>query len=753
MVRPFALLGFSGYAALVLCTALGPGNAWVLCLLYLGLACGIALCRGVLGFVWGRKEYFVQKELSGEPPKALSVFRGLFWAAAAAAVAGLLCGTCFLAWQQAAPLQKLEGVKLTIRAQTLDYPEEQYHRYYYKLKVTALGEEGALAPVEPFTLRLSATMPLAAQPYDWVECDVTFTAFDQGGGLYSTLNTRLADGYQAGGYLSQYGGIVVEENPTLSPGEILVQLRRQVSRELDRLLPRREAGFLRAMVLGDGSGISQEDNANFRGLGVSHILVVSGMHMAVLAAFLHLLLKRLPVRKAVGNLLTGLALLLFLSLSGFQPSATRGAAMYGVLLLADSFGRRADSLNSLGLAVLVVCLFNPFAGGDLGFALSVTATLGIVLLYQTLATLLLDRVKGRFAKLWRFPAESLAATAAALLGTFPVQLAVFGGFPLLLPLANFLMVAPGTALLYLAFFGSFLTLLPATAPLAAPFLWGAAWVARLLLWLAEVLSQWKGTFLPLSSTVLLVVVVGLLLLLIVASFSGKDRPLRRVLAGCMVVLTVFGGVFQLWLDRGKAVFAAPESGGDSCVVLVMDGKAAVLSLGGYRTSAVTEILRRHNVTQVETVCMPVSTSDAREAAVQVLENYGGQLILPEDALVGRDLEVALNGEEPAFLSGGERFETLEGVTVEVLPRWEGLRLTVHGVDVVVEWEPARSQDCQLLFTNQGESRINSSLSVWQTDAIIEENALWPSGLVVPVEEGCLAVEIAPSGEIAARREG
>ena len=55
--------------------------------------------------------------------------------------------------------------------------------------------------------------------------------------------------------------------------------------------------------------------------------------------------------------------------------------------------------------------------------------------------------------------------------------------------------------------------------------------------------------------------------------------------------------------------------------------------------------------------------------------------------------------------------------------------------------------------DEGESRVNSSLSVWQTDAIIEENALWPSGLVVPVEEGCLAVEIAPSGEIAARREG
>ena len=62
----------------------------------------------------------------------------------------------------------------------------------------------------------------------------------------------------------------------------------------------------------------------------------------------------MPIRKAVGNLLTGLCLLLFLALSGFQPSASRGAAMYGVLLLADSTGRRSDGLNSLGLAVLAV---------------------------------------------------------------------------------------------------------------------------------------------------------------------------------------------------------------------------------------------------------------------------------------------------------------------------------------------------------------------------------------------------------------
>lgn len=427
--------------------------------------------------------------------------------------------------------------------------------------------------------------------------------------------------------------------------------------------------------------------------------------------------------------------------------------MFVVLLLADSAGRRSDGLNSLGLAVLAVCLFNPFAGGDLGFALSVTATLGIVLLYQPLARVFLGKPgKGLAFKLWKPAAVSLAATAAALLGTFPVQLAVFGGFPLLLPAANFLMIAPGTAVLYLGFCGSFLTLLPATAPLAAPFVWAAGWASRLLLWMAQTLSQWKGTFLSLSSEPLLAVTAGLLLLLIVAVLAGKDRTLRAVIAGAMAALVLSGGVFQGWLDRDQAVFVLPASETDSCVVLVRNHQAAVLSLGGYRTSAVNEILQRHNVTQVETLCLPVSTPESREAAVQVLEEYGAKaLVLPQDGYVGRDLELALGDTEPVCLPAGESFSPLPGVTAQILPRWEGLRLTVNGVETLVEWEPAASQSCGLLLTNQGETRVNSALSVWQTDDIIEEASLDGAfaGPVLPVEEGCLAVAISPAGELSA----
>ena len=351
-------------------------------------------------------------------------------------------------------------------------------------------------------------------------------------------------------------------------------------------------------------------------------------------------------------------------------------------------------------------------------------------------------------------------TAAALLGTFPVQLAVFGGLPLLTPLANLLLVFPSTLLLYASFCGAFLSLLPATAPLAAPFVWSAGWLARFLLRAAGFLAQWKGTFLPLTGEVALAVVIGLLLLLMAAGLVGQDRPLRAVLGGCMAVLAVFGGVFQGWLTQDTVIFAAPAAEESSCVVMIQDGKAAVLSFGGYRTGAVAELLQRYRVTQVEALCLPDRGPEAREAAVQVLEEYGAkQLVLPGDAYVGRDLELALGDALPVFLEGGDSVSLWAGVSAQVLPQWEGLLLSVHGVEVLVEWGPGQSRNCGLLFTNQPQTWVNAPLSVWQTDGIIGENgqglAFSPKGegAVLPVEEGCAEVSVSPEGTVSVRREG
>ena len=95
---------------------------------------------------------------------------------------------------------------------------------------------------------------------------------------------------------------------------------------------------------------------------------------------------------------------------------------------------------------------------------------------------------------------------------------------------------------------------------------------------------------------------------------------------------------------------------------------------------------------MEALCLPDRGPEAREAAAQVLEEYGAkQLVLPGDAYVGRDLELALGDALPVFLKGGDSVSLWAGVSAQVLPQWEGLLLSVHGVEVLVEWALARAE--------------------------------------------------------------
>ena len=273
-----------------------------------------------------------------------------------------------------------------------------------------------------------------------------------------------------------------------------------------------------------------------------------------------------------------------------------------------------------------------------------------------------------------------------------------------------------------------------------------------MLWIAEQLAQVKGMFLPVRAPGALVLLAGMLLVIAVALWN-RDRLVRRVTVCCAALLALGVMVLSWELGSGSAVLVAPATEGESCVVLIQKGRAAVLSLGGYRTDAVSEVLRRYNIREVTAVCLPVSTQEGREAAVQVMDAYDCNLVLPQGSYVGRDLELALHGKEPAFLEAGESFQPLPGITGEVLPQWTGFALNVNGVDVVVEWENSGEVDCQVLFTTQTGTEVNSPLSVLQSDAIIEESgAPVREGVAAPVEGGSLAVEIHPQGTLSLRRE-
>lgn len=760
MRRPFALLGFSVFAALTLAAWAGPGVARV------GALCcgGLVLCA-VLGFlaVTLPRTYTASAGRIGPRPFLSLRGRRAFGGALAALVAAggafaLYCG----AWQQkAAPFLGLEGQKIRVQGTVADYPQQMYQRTYLLLEVDRIapGEEGGALPElpGPFTLRVSSALPLLCEPGQVLDCTVTFTAFSQTG-LYSSQSRRLAQGISAGAYLSNFEELASTAGAQTSLSHFFAQVRRQAARGFSRYLPGEEAALAQTMLLGTESDLSQQATLDFQRTGTTHLLVISGLHLSVLAGFLAVVFGALPLDRVARNLLIIATLLGFLAVTGFPVSGQRAAWMQILFYLGGCFGRRSEGCNSLGFSVLCICLADPFSGGDLGFALSVMSTLGLLVLrgpvFRGMASLLAPKSRpGKW--LWRSVAESLSITFAVTAFTLPLQVAVFGTLPLAAPLANLVLIFPSSLLLYSGFLSALFLLLPLPG-LAAPFLFATGWLGRFMLWAAGLLAELPFASLSLGQDSGLLALGFLLLLLFLASLPGRGRCRAKLAAlGMAAVLLTAAGLEHLrWQD--VLTIAVADAGDASCVVLLKNGKGAVLSLGGYNASAALQLFQRHNVSQLDTLFLPTQDGEARQAAQELLaELPTRRVLLPAGAYQGKDLE--RSGVPTQSLEPGTVFSPIEGVEVLFGEDGSTLTFTDGGVRTVVELGEAQEGDCQVLITRQEHSRVNSSFTVLQSDAIIEEmlaqgEELSPSAYVQPPQQGSLCLDLTGGGTIRIRRE-
>ena len=144
------------------------------------------------------------------------------------------------------------------------------------------------------------------------------------------------------------------------------------------LLGRSTGGTAAAMVVGDRNRTDANIRSQFQQAGVSHILVVSGLHLSLVAAAVTAVCRRLFRRSGVVALCVALGVLAYMLLVGMTVSVVRAGVLTLLALAAPLLDRTADSYNSLGVALLLLLAFNPYAACDLGLLLSFAATLGVL---------------------------------------------------------------------------------------------------------------------------------------------------------------------------------------------------------------------------------------------------------------------------------------------------------------------------------------------------------------------------------------
>ena len=161
------------------------------------------------------------------------------------------------------------------------------------------------------------------------------------------------------------------------------RLQQKLSESLRRAMHRDTGGVLAAMTVGDRSGLSAQLRSAYRGAGLSHVLVVSGMHVSILCGDLFTALHsrsweqsyRRRRRRAVGKSLLALVLM---GVTGFTPSVRRAAVAVWVSALGVWVWGPPDALTSLAAAGILMTAANSYAVWDIGFELSFAAVVGTV---------------------------------------------------------------------------------------------------------------------------------------------------------------------------------------------------------------------------------------------------------------------------------------------------------------------------------------------------------------------------------------
>ncbi len=387
-------------------------------------------------------------------------------------------------------------------------------------------------------------------------------------------------------------------------------------------LPDEEGGLLPGLAVGDVSRMDPAVQEDFRATGMTHLTAVSGSNVAIITGFVLLLAAWCRAGPRTSAFLSLTALVGFVILVRPSPSVLRAAAMGALGLLALASSRPRTAVPGLAATVFLLVVVDPELASDPGFALSVLATSGLLLI----APRLRDALRRR-----RVPggvAEALAVPVAAQVACAPVIAAMTGTVSLSAVPANLLAapaVAPATVLGAAA-----ATVSPVFPGMAEGLAWLGAWPAR---WLVLV-ARW-GAGLPdstvpwptgVSGGLLLAITLGVLL--VVSLLPAARRMLIVALVATLVGVVGVRVLVAGWPPPGWVFVACDVGQGDALVLRAGPDRAVLVDVGP-DPAAVDRCLRRLGVSALPLLVISHFHADHIDGlAGAVRRRTVGALVLP-----------------------------------------------------------------------------------------------------------------------------
>ena len=206
--------------------------------------------------------------------------------------------------------------------------------------------------------------------------------------------------------------------------EWLFSVKENTKRVYFAYMDESEAGTLSAMVLGDKTGLDADVKDLYQAAGISHVLSLSGLHIAAVGMCLFTILRYSGLGLFGASMISSAVMTMYGIMTGFSTSTIRALIMFILAVIAKAIGRTYDLMSGMCLASILIIVENPYYIFDSGFLLSVLSVSGISLIYPILLDIT-DFFKKEKCAIYEKTRKSICISLSTNLATLPVVFNTF----------------------------------------------------------------------------------------------------------------------------------------------------------------------------------------------------------------------------------------------------------------------------------------------------------------------------------------
>ncbi len=450
----------------------------------------------------------------------------------------------------------------------------------------------------------------------------------------------------------------------------LYRFNSYLSQRFDDVFPK-NAGIMRALLLGDRTYLDDETYESFQDAGVAHLVALSGLHVSCVAVFFESLLLLFLVPAKPRGAITVVLIFFYTIMTGASASLMRASMMYALFVVARFTGNPSDLLTRLSGAFLIQLIINPLTIHDTGMQLSYLSVLSLALMYKPLRAVF-PYIRSKRADGESIPvilynrfADAFSSSAAIQLGTLPSMSALFHSVPVLSVPVNLLVVPLGLMTVYLG--ASAIILSFAFMPMALMLgrVTDAVWTA--ILYLTKNVSDLSFALMNVRAWKTGIVFFYFALMALASPYMTEKRRVSGALTASLTCLAIAAVLWPTPVHKGLDIVFLDAGYADSCVVLA-ENDAYVVDCG--KENEITADYLTASGVNVRGIFISHPDIDHAGGVGEILKRYPDAEIYVSGCWdkmeVGEVVSAALEGRKLHYLSTGDTVTLSGDITANVV---------------------------------------------------------------------------------------